>query len=581
MLGSAPCEAQQISVSSSVDPASVSVGESAELTVAIQGAQEPDQPPAIQVEGAQVQYIGPTKQASLNNFQLSVSMTHRYLLVPTQPGELTIPAVSLDIRGQRYETKPIILKVANSPQDESKQAPAPGPLVECEIPRRPVYVGESFPVQVRLLVPSETPWRIERLPQFETDAFTKSPFQQPQQQRQNREGKDFDVLFFPTALTAIKSGEVPLGPIQFKIQVAVPQRKQGANRNPLGAIFNGFPFVTQQNTFQEKIVILPEHRMRVNELPEEGKPASFRGAIGEFRFGAAFNQTRVKVGEPIVATLTVEGQGNFDRIEAPPLTAPEGWRVYPPEIHFAKADEFGLKGTKTFRIAVVPQTAKSHMPQFEFASFNPDAASYKTQVNDSFPLQIEGSPEKAMNETLSNSLRTKGLEPAVPKPDSQPEPGPPQALLETNLSSLGVSRLWSNQSLFWAVQGLLLSVISGVAVWKWNQRRVAALGLGPRLRREARELEASLPLQNSKPRWFNQARRAVQLLAAARSGHPAEAVDLEEALAALAPASQLAEDIRWLFETDAALRFGGQSVEEPPKTEDRLRIQSILRNIPQ
>lgn len=575
---SARCSAQEVTVSAAVEPAAVSLGESVEFSISIQGAQEPDQPPAISVEGAQVQYVGPSKQASLINFQLSVSMAHRYLLTPSRVGELTIPAVALEIRGKRYETQPVTLKVTAAPQEDGRQPSVPGPFVECEIPRRPVYVGESFPVQVRLLVPSETPWRIERLPQFETDAFTKAPFQQPQQQQQVRDGRSFDALLFPTALTAIKSGEVPLGPIQFKIQQAVPQKKQPNARGPFGGIFNGFPFVNQQATFQEKTVVLPEHRMAVSELPEMGKPASFRGAIGQFQFHAAFNQNRVKVGEPLVATLTIEGQGNFDRIEPPPILAPEGWRIYPPEIHFTKADEFGLRGTKTFRIAVVPQNAQSQMPEFEFASFNPDAASYQIQKSQSAPLSVEGSLDKAQLEAIeSASLPSKKRERPLEKAAAAQPGGIP--LLEVNKPSVAASPVWANRPLFWSVQGVLLAALFAAALWKWNVRRVLALGPAPHLRQEASKIEQGLALQTSRSDWFNQAKRVVQLRTAAHSGQPAEAVDLPDALAVLAHASKVAEDVRWLFETDAALRFGGQTLEIPPKPEEQRRIQALLRHL--
>lgn len=576
IIQSEPCNAQEISVSASVEPATIPLGESAELSVSIQGAQEPDQPPVISVEGAQIQYVGPSKQASLINFQLSVSMSHRYLLTPSRVGELTIPAVALEIRGKRYETQPVTVKVTAAPQADPQQPAVPGPFVECEIPRRSVYVGESFPVQVRLLVPSETPWRIERLPQFETDAFTKAPFQQPQQQQQVRDGRSFDALLFPTALTAIKSGEVPLGPIQFKIQLAVPPKKQPNARNPFGGIFNGFPFVNQQNTFQERTVVLPEHKMQVSELPEQGKPASFRGAIGQFHFHAAFNQTRVKAGEPLVATLTVEGQGNFDRIEAPPILVPDGWRVYPPEMTFAKADEFGLRGTKTFRIAVVPQGAQTQMPEFEFASFNPDAASYQIQKSQSAPLQIEGSLDKAQLDALAAAvLPSKKMERALEKSSPPQSSAPP--LLELNIPPVASSPIWTNKPLFWAVQTALVSALLGALAWRWNTRRILALGPGPQLRREARKIGENLGSQTSRIGWFNQAKRAVQLHTAAQSGHQAEAVDFPDTLATLRPPPQIADELRWLFETDAALRFGGQKVDAPPKPEEQHRIQALLR----
>jgi hypothetical protein len=251
-------------------------------------------------------------------------------------------------------------------------------------------VGESFPVEVRLLVPSEIRWRIERMPEFETDSFTKTPFQQPQQRQEKRDGKDFEICNFRTTLTAVKSGSVPLGPLTFNIQASIPKKKVNNAANPLGAFFDGFPFDNQPTALQERKVILPQQKVEIRELPAENKPDTFRGAIGQFRFSSSTSQGKVKFGEPLVVTLQVEGEGNFDRIEAPPLLEPEGWRAYPAEASFAKSDDTGLRGVKTFRIALVPEKAHTRTPQFEFASFDPSSATYQKQQNGISSLEVEG-----------------------------------------------------------------------------------------------------------------------------------------------------------------------------------------------
>ena len=572
--------AAEISVTAALQPPTTTAGEPVQLALTVNGSQEPRQPPELNIEGAQVQYLGPSIQTTLNNFELSVSITHRYLVSPTRIGEISIPPIPVQVKGQRYETQPIVLRVLDAGQDPSQQ-PGAMPFVECEIPRRQVYVGEAFPVEVRLLVPTEVRWRIERLPQFETDAFTKVPFQQPQQRQLVRDGREYDTLFFKTVLTAIKSGQVPLGPIHFNIQMASAQKKRNANRGPFGGIFDGFPFDNQPTVLQEKRLSLGEHPVQVAELPAEGKPESFRGAIGRFRFSANAAQSRIKMGEPLVMTLQIEGEGNFDRIEAPPIKNPDGWRIYPPEISFSKSDEFGFRGIKTFKIAAVPETNQSQSPVFEFAAFDPDSGSYQTQQSIPAGLTVDGAPkveqQKVPQETaaaLPDQSAKKQKEPAV---EEAPQAAP--VLLENAQPAVDRHEFWKSREWFWGIQaalgaGLLLGVLL-----RWNARRIAKAGPAPRLLREATRIQQQLLSSAERESFFRQAKRVLQLRAAAKNGLPADAMDLSDVSSALSLDEARASDLRWLFDADANLRFGGMKSHLEIKGEERERVRSLLEAI--
>jgi hypothetical protein len=548
-------------------------------TITVNGSQEPRQPPEVSIEGAQVQYIGPSIQTTLINFELSVSITHRYLVSPTKLGEITIPAIPVQVKGQRYETQPIVLRVLDSGQDPSQQ-PGAMPFVECEIPRRPVYVGETFPVEVRLLVPTDVRWRIERLPQFETDAFTKTPFQQPQQRQIVRDGREYDTLFFKTVLTAIKSGQVPLGPIHFNIQMATAQKKRNANRGPFGGIFDGFPFDNQPTVLQEKRVTLNEHQMQIAELPTQGKPESFRGAIGRFRFSANAAQSRIKMGEPLVMTLQIEGEGNFDRIEAPPIKNAEGWRVYPPEISFSKADEFGFRGVKTFKIAVVPETNQTQSPVFEFSAFDPDSGSYQTQQSIPAALTVDGAPkvepQKAEQETAA-ALPNQAAKPKPAEPAQPPQAAP--VLLETAAPSMERHAFWTSRRWFWATQSVLGAALLTALFMRWNAQRIAKAGPTPGLLKEAAKIQRELFTSAEPETFFKQAKRVVQLRAAAKKGLPAEAMDISDVSNALTLNDERLRDLRWLFDADANLRFGGAKSKSEMNGEERERVRALLEAI--
>ncbi len=583
-LGAPEALQAQVSVSASLQPPSTTVGEPVQLHLTINGSQRVDQIPAIRVEGAQVQHIGQNTQIQLINAQLTVSLTHRFLVSPQRIGELEIPAVEVLVGGQTHRTEPLKLRVLDvgqnpganpgaNPGGNPNEPPTPAPSAEIQLPQRPVYVGESFPAEVRLLVPNEIRWRIERMPEFDTDAFTKTPFQQPQQRQENREGRTYDVCNFRTTLTAIKSGRVPLGPLTFNIQAAQPRKRAPNPGNPFAGFFDGFPFDNQPTVLQEKKVVLPQQHLEIRELPTEGKPDSFTGGIGRFRFSASVSQTKVKAGEPLLITLQVEGEGNFDRIEPPKLIDPDGWRAYPPEINFTKSDDTGMRGVKTFRIALVPEKPHTRTPQFEFASFDPEAGSYQRQQNGISPLTVEGLPEpEPAPKVVSKTPEAK------PEPERKPEPQPePKTVLAAEPTPVkAVSGFWESRTWFWGLQiagGVLLTgVCVGVAVRSVRARQ----GPGPRLLREAALLERQLASESDRSTFFAKAIRSLQLRVEALTGQPAAATAAPDVIRAFAPGGDAEAELRWLFEMDAAARFSGRKEERPLREEERQRVQTLL-----
>lgn len=559
----------EISVSASLQPATTNVGEPVQLHVTINGSQRVAEIPSVRIEGAQVQYIGQATQMRLVNTELSVSLTHRYLVSPGRVGELEVPSVEVTVDGRKYQTEPVKLKVLDAGQ-EPGAAPQAMPFAEIQLPRHFAYVGEAVPVDVRLGVPSDTRWRIERMPEFETDAFTKTAFQQPQQRQENRQGRDFDVCSFRTVMTAIKSGKVPLGPLTFNIQMAAPKKRNNNAANPLGAILDGFPFDNQPAAFQQRSVVLAEQRVDIRELPTEGKPASFRGAVGRFHFNVTPSQSKVKAGEPLTLTLQIEGEGNFGRIEDPPMLQADGWRVYPAEVSFVKSEESGFRGTKTFRIAMVSEQAQTETPKFEFASFDPETGKYQVQTSVANPLLVEGGkrpePEKVPEP-----------KPAPPPPKPAPKPVEKPVLSEDFSPTKQEPPFWRSPAWFWGLQGMLaLSLLSGATALYVRSVR-AKQGPGRALQQLARKLQDELARQTDKAPFLQQAVRIAQLQAAARAGQPEAAIDAEDVIKALSLSAAQADEVRWLFEADAAARFSGTHSTNPIKENDRLRVQETLK----
>ncbi len=563
-------QAAEISVSTTLDPVTTAVGEPVQLGFVVKGSQKLRQPPAIEVEGAQIQYLGPSMQTTLNNTELSITMTHRYYLIPKRAGELVIPSVSVEIDGQVYRSEPAVLKVLEPGQPNAPEVNQ-GAFVEVDLPQRPIYVGESLPTEIRLLVPSDVRWRIESMPLFESDAFLKTAFQQPQQRIENRQGRQYDVLVFRSALTAIKSGKVPLGEITIKIQMASNKKRERQN-SPFGGIFDGFPFDTQPTVMQERAMTFKDARVDVRDLPLEGQPESFRGAVGRFRFAASTNQVKVKAGEPLTMTLQVEGEGSFDRIEVPPVVKPEGWRIYPPEMSFAKSDDLGRKGMKTFKVAVVAEAAHQETPAFEFSFFDPETSRYERYQSSPISLQVEGKL------------------PALDKPEPVPVPATPVArppveepakpkILDQNSGSVTPNVPTIPMRTFWTIQAVF-ALLSGIgAGLKWRAVRRARLGPGPDLRKQALRILSRLRSVHEPGEFVSEAISVVRLLAAAKGGQPVSAIGAMDVAEAFKLDAAGRREVDLLFEADAAARFAGGNAAVKFSEDERLRVVLCLERI--
>jgi type IV secretory pathway VirB10-like protein len=273
-----------------------------------------------------------------------------------------------------------------------------------------------------------------------------------------------------------------------------------------------------------------------------------------------------------VVTLQVEGEGNFDRIEAPPMIDPDGWRAYPPEATFAKSDDTGLRGIKTFRIALVPLKAHVRTPQFEFAAFDPNTATYQKQQNGISSLEVEGVPPPA-----PEPKQVEPPQPPPPKPEPKPEPKP--VLAEQHFQTESGLKMWQSREWFWGLQlaaGILLAGGLGMVVIRGYRARQ---GEGPKLVREARALESRLRRMTERAAFFQTAVRASQLRAQARSGQPAAAADAADIGRAFAAGGSLQGELDWLFGADAETRFAGGGAAEALQEEERRRVSELLARL--
>lgn len=123
--------------------------------------------------------------------------------------------------------------------------------------------------------------------------------------------------------------------------------------------------------------------LRVQPLPIEGRPASFGGAVGAYRVRAEADRDRVQVGERLRLTLTLEGAGNLETLEAPLRVAPEGFHVY------GVLDD-RRPGRRTLVAEIAPLEASLRaIPALPFAYFDPQPpGAFREIRTGTLPLEV-------------------------------------------------------------------------------------------------------------------------------------------------------------------------------------------------
>src|SRR5205807_5169791 len=279
------------------------------------------------------------------------------------------------------------------------------------------------------------------------------------------------------------------------------------------------------------------------------------GAVGSFTMAVDAKPKTVQVGDPITATSTISGRGNFDRMNEPALEDERGWHKYPPSSKFKQDDDVGISGEKIFEMVLAPSEKKSTVPPLVFAYFDPAKENYVTLRSDPVPITVEGgaapAPTVAAAPTASAASTTRAA--ATAKPED----------ILYQLTDLGRIRSFAPmyaRPVFWMAQLAPLVLLLGFVGWKIRQakidnreaQRIAVL------QQESTELLRKLRRSELSPQeYFTNASRVVRVKTALAKNMNPNAVDAETAAKAFDLGEHERTQLRTLFERSDELRFSG------------------------
>jgi len=152
--------------------------------------------------------------------------------------------------------------------------------------------------------------------------------------------------------------------------------------------------------------------VEVAALPEEGRPQSFVGGVGDFNVTVAVDKYDVRANEAVTLTVKVDGRGNVASIKEPRAKWPESVELYDSKGR-AQSGKAGV-GDKIFEYLLIPRVPGGlTLPALEFGFFDPVQKKYYTKTTEEIRINV-GEPAPG------TALVQKGT---PPQPAPQATPG--------------------------------------------------------------------------------------------------------------------------------------------------------------
>jgi hypothetical protein len=409
--------AQEIKFQASVSKNPVAVGEAFRLTFTINAQTNRISPPDLskfdlvsgpnQSSNAQI-----TNAGIIQNIQLS------YVLMAKQEGKFLIGAASANIANGLVKSNEINLTVKGkvAPQNQQQQQrqnpyqyyqqpqqqeqaasnAVDNIYIKAIVSKNRVYQGEQFSVIYKLYSKyNAVSFSDIKFPSF--SGFYSEELAVPKNIEFVRETINGQVwltaVIKKSLLMAQKPGKLEIPSLEMQALV----RERTNSRDIFEQMFGG--------GFRDINVKLKSKPLsiEVDATPNQGKPASYTGAAGDFNIEATIDKNKLKANDAATLKITLSGKGGFKLIDNLAVNMIDEIEMYEPQIKDKLVhSESGSSGSRIFEYLLIPKTGGNfEIGPFQFSYFSPTSKSYKTISTEKIVLEVE----RSKNDTYVASKR--------------------------------------------------------------------------------------------------------------------------------------------------------------------------------
>jgi hypothetical protein len=343
----------------------------------------------------------------------STSNSYTYALQASREGTFLIGAASVTIDGKKVSSEPYEIKVlpddgsyassgggASSSQGQARQNTSDPQVsgkdlfLRCIPSKKSVCVGDQIVLTYKLYtkVPVSSV-SVSKMPSY-AGFWTKDISDNSGKLKQASE--TVNGIEYTTAeiqkvvIVPQRSGTLTIDPMSMECIAQIrTERSNRRSMDPFEAFFND-PFFSNNITNVQKELSSQSLSIDVKSLPENGKPDSFAGAVGNFKFTSSIDKEELSTNEAVTITLTVSGSGNIELLQMPEPVFPPDFEVYDPKITTSTdATSQGMTGTKKAEYLAIPRRAGTfNIQPVEFTFFNPNSQTYQTLLSEPYELSV-------------------------------------------------------------------------------------------------------------------------------------------------------------------------------------------------
>ena len=393
--------AQEVKFEAKVNRSTLGLNEKLQVSFAINQDGDNFSPPSF--DGFRI-VGGPFQSTNFSwvNGVKSFNRSYSYILQPLKKGNLVIGAANIEYDDELYKTQPIKVVVTdaiempknpNSPDYKAGE----GIHLVAEVSKGNPYLNEPITVVYKLYFdPRFTVQNVREVENPKYNGFWSQHIDITKLEAVpgTYNGKDYAmVVWRKVLLYPQETGVKALEPLKIDLDVLIPVQKN----------MGGF-FTVRDYENVSKTVSAGAKSITVKPLPEDGKPASFTGAVGNFDFKVKPSKQEIKSGESLDLEISVSGNGNLKLFNLPKPEFPSAFEVFDPQ-HQEQVQTplSGMTGKISDTYTIVPQVkGKYTVKPIEFSYFDLVTKTYKTVTSEAVEINVlQGKENVASNENNS------------------------------------------------------------------------------------------------------------------------------------------------------------------------------------
>ena len=322
---------------------------------------------------------GPNRSISTTivNGNASQKFSYSYSLQPNKVGKFTIAPATIVANGKRMKSNVVKVEVIKASAANKNAAAEQQLFVKAEIDTNLVYLGQQLVVDYKLY----TTVNIENHdiafePEYQGFFARDIRRFNSRQVREIIDGVEYTTKVLKRiALFPQQTGLQTIAPMTVRLGVITGNKRR-----------NSFFFSNQIKPVNVQTNPL---EINVKSLPTP-VPPSFSGAVGKYAMNSFLDKTNITTDDAIAIKLTIQGNGDIKRLQAPKLDFPSVFEVYEPKVLDEISQESGgtLIGQKTIEYLAIPKEKGRYQLNPSFTYFDTDSAKFITLVPNVFNLNI-------------------------------------------------------------------------------------------------------------------------------------------------------------------------------------------------